>query len=324
MTIRPYDWRDLILLHRLRNRGMCLDTRLMFTRGAPALRHTPLSTLIPGGNVCTLVSRADNSGELSAVGQFLIRNNQLPARLICISPREILSRPEGASLLEAIAHMAGERGAPVLIAEIDESDPAFDSLHAAGFAIYSRQRIFRLDSIVEGKTVPDEEIWRSATDRDYIAIQSLYTNLVPALVQQVEPPPSRYERGLVYWSHGELLGFLDLERGPQGTWVQPYFHPAAELDDNLLSGFLLGFSPSQRRPLFICVRSYQGGLSQSLKQLGFEPCSNQAVMVKRLAIPIRRPVLGKIPALAGTQPEPSAPFANILHHKSTANITHSL
>ena len=210
------------------------------------------------------------------------------------------------------------------LAEIDESDPAFDSLHAAGFAIYSRQRIFRLDSIVEGKTVPDEEIWRSATDRDYIAIQSLYTNLVPVLVQQVEPPPSRYERGLVYWSQGELLGFLDLERGPQGTWVQPYFHPAAELDDNLLSGFLLGFSPSQRRPLFICVRSYQGGLSQSLKQLGFEPCSNQAVMVKRLAIPIRRPVLGKIPALDGTQPEPSAPFANILHHKSTPNKTHSL
>ena len=324
MTIRPYDWRDLILLHRLRNRGMCLDTRLMFTRGVLALRHAPLSTLIPGGNVCTLVSRADNSDELPAAGQFLIRNNQLPARLVFISPREILSRPEGASLLEAMAHVAGERGAPALIAEIDERDPAADILHAAGFAIYSRQRILRLDSAVEVKAVLDEETWRSATDRDYIAIQSLYTNLVPALVQQVEPPPSRYEQGLVYWSQGELLGFLDIERGPQGIWVQPYFHPAAELDDNLLSGFLLGFSPSQNCPLFICVRSYQGGLSQSLNQLGFEPCSSQAVMVKRLATPVRRPVLGKIPALDGTQPEPSAPFANIIHHKSKPKRTHSL
>jgi len=296
----------------------------MFTRGAPALRHTPLSKLIPGGNICTLVSRADNSGELSAAGQFLIRNNQLSARLVYISPREILSRPEGTSLLEAIAHMAGERGAPVLIAEIDERDPAFDSLHAAGFAIYSRQRIFRLDSIVEGKTVPDEEIWRSATDRDYIAIQSLYTNLVPALVQQVEPPPSRYERGLVYWSQGELLGFLDVEQGPQGIWVQPYFHPAAELGDDLLSGIMLSLSPSHKRPLFMCVRSYQGGLSQSLNRLGFETCSSQAVMVKRLAAPIRRQVRAEIPALDGTQPEPSAPFANIIHRPPTSKHTHCL
>ncbi|MBE9478989.1 MAG: hypothetical protein IMY80_03405 [Chloroflexi bacterium] len=324
MTIRPYDWRDLILLHRLRSRGMCLDTRLMFAHGAPALRRTPSSTLIPGGNVFTLVSRADNSGELSAAGQFPIRTNQLPARLVFISPREILSRPEGASLLEAMAHMAGERGAPALIAEIDDRDPAADSLHAAGFGIYSRQRILRLESIVEGKAVSDNETWRSATERDYIAIQSLYTNLVPALVQQVEPPPSRYERGLVYWSQGELLGFLAIERGPRGIWVQPYFHPAAELDDNLLSGFLLGFSPSQRCPLFICVRSYQGGLSQSLNQLGFEACSNQAVMVKRLATPIRRPVLAKMPALDGTRPEPSAPFANIIHHKSIPKRTRSL
>ncbi len=324
MTIRPYDWRDLMLLHRLRNRGMCLDTRLMFTRGALALRHRPLSALVPGGKVCTLVSRPDNSVELSAAGQFLIRNNQLPARLVFISPREILSRPEGSNLLEAMAHMAGERGAPALIAEIDERDPAFDSLHAAGFAIYSRQRILRLEGIVEGKEVPAKESWRFATDRDYVAIQSLYANLVPALVQQVEPPPSRYERGLVYWSQGELLGFLDIERGPQGIWVQPYFHPAAELDDNLLSGFLLDLSPSQRRPLYICVRSYQGGLSQSLNQLGFEPCSNQAVMVKRLATPIRRLVRAKLPALDGKQPEPSAPFANIFHHNSAPKHTHGL
>jgi hypothetical protein len=296
----------------------------MFAHGAPALRRTPLSTLIPGGNVFTLVSRADNSGELSAAGQFLIRTNQLPARLVFISPREILSRPEGASLLEAMARMAGERGATALIAEIDERDPAFDSLHAAGFAIYSRQRILRLESIVEEKTIPDDGTWRLATDRDYIAIQGLYTNLVPALVQQVEPPPSHHERGFVYWSQGELLGFLDIERGPQGTWVQPYFHPAAELDENLLSGLLLSFSPSQRRPLFICVRSYQGGLSQSLKQLGFEVCSNQAVMVKRLAAPVRRQVRTKIPVLDGTQPEPSAPFANIVHHKSAPKHTHGL
>lgn len=324
MTIRLYDWRDLILLHRIRNRGICLDSKLTYTRGTPALRHTPLGTLIPSHSVCTLVSRADNSGELSAAGQFQIRNNQLPARLVFISPREILSKTEGVRLLEAMAHMAGERGAPALIAEIDERDPAFDGLHTAGFGIYSRQRIMRLESAVKGKATPHEKIWRPAIDRDHIAIQNLYTSLVPALVQQVEPPPSRYGRGLVYWSQGELLGFLDVEQGPQGIWAQPYFHPAAELSDDLLSGIMLGLSPSQKRPLFICVRSYQGGLSQSLNRLGFETCSSQAVMVKRLAAPIHRHVRTEIPALDGTQPEPSAPFANVVHRPTTSKHTHSL
>lgn len=324
MTIRLYDWRDLILLNRIRNRGICLDSTLMYSRGAPVLRHTPLGTLIPGRNVCTLVSRADNSGELSAAGQFLIRNNQLPARLVFISPREILSRKEGISLLEAMAQMAGERGATALIAEIDESDAAFDGLHAAGFAIYSRQRILRLESVIEGEAAPGERTWRPAIDRDYIAIQSLYANLVPALVQQVEPPPSRDRRDLVYWSQGELLGYLDVEQGPQGILVQPYFHPAAELGDDLLSGFMLCLSPSQKRPLYICVRSYQGGLSQSLNRLGFETCSSQAVMVKRLAAPIRRLVRAEIPALDGTQPEPSAPFANVVCRTSVSKHTHCL
>ena len=324
MTIRLYDWRDLILLHRIRNRGMCLDSKLMYTRGAHTLRDRPLATLIPGRSVCTLVFRADNSSELSAAGQFQIHNNKLPARLVFISPRQILSRTEGVNLLEAMAHMAGEWGAPALIAEIDERDPAFDCLHVAGFAVYSRQRILQLERVVNDRAAPHEMIWRSAIDRDYIAIQSLYTNLVPALVQQVEPPPSRDGRGLVYWSQGELLGFLDVEHGPQGIWVQPYFHPAAELDDELLSGIMLTMSPSQKRPLFICVRSYQGGLSHSLSRLGFERCSSQAVMVKRLAAPIRRQVRAEIPALDGTQPEPSAPFANIVQRTSAPKHTNSL
>lgn len=324
MTIRPFDWRDLILLRRIRNRGICLDSRLMYTRGISALKYTPLGTRLRGINTCTLVSRAESPSELSAVGQFAIPNDNLPARLVFISPRGFMSRNEGTHLLEVIIRMAGERGAPTLIAEIDERDPDFDGLHRAGFAIYSRQRILQLERIVEGNTSPLEETWRPAIDRDYIAIQNLYTNLVPALVQQVEPPPSRYGRGLVYWSQGELLGFMDVEKGPRGTWVQPYFHPASELGDALLMGAILSLSPSPKRPLYACIRSYQGGLGTSLSQLGFETCSSQAVMVKRIAAPIRRQVRSEIPTLNGTQPEPSAPFVNTVHHASTSKRTNSL
>ena len=44
------------------------------------------------------------------------------------------------------------------------------------------------------------------------------------------------------------------------------------------------------------------------EQVGFEPCTDQAVMVKRLAVGIRKPAASRIPAVEGTYPEPTAPI----------------
>jgi hypothetical protein len=258
------------------------------------------------------VARAEDSAEMEAVGQFVLHEARRQAQLAYIGPVKAIHQNVGLRLLEALARHAGEQSAHSLTAEIDENDPLFERLRTAGFAIYARQRIWRLETnglYVESDN--NDETWRSESEQDQIAIHNLYHSLVPALVQQVELPPTLDGQGLVYLSNGDILGYLDVRSGPNGTWVQPYFHPAAHLGDQVIAAFLNRFNPSATRPLFVCVRSYQGGLGSSLGRLGFEPCSDQAVMVKRLAAGVRQKATKPLPALDGTQAEVTAPFTNV-------------
>ena len=306
-VIRPFDWRDVALLYRVRDRGLCTDSQLSFTRGANALQHALLDVFSPGKTTLTLVARPDRKDGLAAVGQCVHYNGQLNAKLAFIGPTEALDQDSGSELLDALARAVGEHGAHNLVADIDEDSPAFERLRQAGFAIYARQRVWRFADAAAGHGALAESAWRIEISSDDPAAQGLYHNIVPGLVQQVEPPPKHTGSNLVHWHQGELLGYLDLQRGPLGTWVQPYFHPAAEGFDALLAGFLAD-AARPKRPLYVCVRSYQSWMGGPLERLGFEPCTDQAVMVKRLAVGIRKPAASRIPAVEGTYPEPTAPI----------------
>ncbi len=328
--IRPFDWRDLALLHRLRGSGLCLDAERKYTHGPLALQHALLGSFAPGASAATLVARPTEVGLGPVVGQLMQRNGEAAARLTFIAPDEALCQASGLSLLEALCRAAGARGARNLIAEVDEDSPAFEGLRQAGFAVYARQQIWRLDPPPElsasserhGRTKPRRAMrraaegssppnsWRVEVPADAPAIHLLYLNLVPGLVQQIEPPPSRSRGGLVHWREGELLGYIEVASGPRGVWVQPFFHPAAERSQELITAFLPLLEDGRRRPIYACVRSYQGWMNHHLAQLGFVLCEGQAVMVKRLAAPARRPAVVPLPALEGKQPEPTAPFVH--------------
>jgi len=160
----------------------------------------------------------------------------------------------------------------------------------------------------ESSSSPGAPVWRLESSADTVAITGLYANLVPALVQQVEPPPANHEQGLVHWRQGELLGYLGVNSGPRGVWVQPYFHPAAEDPERLLAQALEEIPDRRTRPLTMCVRSYQSWMTAPLHDLGFEARADQAVMVKRLAVNLRQMQPALMPALEGTLPKPTAPF----------------
>ena len=308
--IRSFDWRDLPLLHRIRARGLCLDSQLAYTRGPNVLQYALLDMLNPGRLAHTLVLRP---GGQASIGQVLLPAGRNGAHIAFISPAEVLEDKDGVELLEAMARAAGEHGAHSLIAEVDEDSPAFESLRRSGFAIYSRQRIWQLlpDTPRAEPSAPgsaSSSVWRSESPADGVAITGLYANLVPALVQQVEPPPANHERGLVHWRQGELLGYLAVNSGPRGVWVQPYFHPAAEGPERLLGQALQELRDRRPRPLFMCVRSYQSWMTSPLHDLGFEARADQAVMVKRLAVTLRQAQPALMPALEGSLPKPTAPF----------------
>ncbi len=309
-VIRPFDWRDVALLYRVRDRGLCTDSQLSFTRGANALQHALLDVFNPSKTTITLIARPQRRGEVPAVGQCVHLSGEPNAKLTFIGPTDALAQVGGARLLDALATAAGEHRAHNLVADVDENSPAFALLRLAGFAIYARQRIWRFSNSAPEEGELSESAWRLESDSDEFAAHSLYHNIVPGLVQQVEPPPTFTGSNLVHWRAGQLLGYLDIERGPLGTWVQPYFHPAAEGFDHLLAGFLAD-APQKDRPLYVCVRSYQSWMGGPLERLGFEPSTDQAVMVKRLAAAVRKPATSRLPAVEGTYPEPSAPIARV-------------
>ncbi|TFH34117.1 MAG: hypothetical protein E4G99_10160 [Anaerolineales bacterium] len=313
MIVRNFDWRDFALLQRVRNRGVCFHSRLNFTRGPHAMQNSLLEVLTHSRSTYSLVARPDETRDPEALCQVQILENYPRAHLAYVTPEEALDTSTGLHILDAAARFAGQRGCQTLVAEVDENSPGFETLRKARFGVYARQRIWRLDRASSSELEPQGQAWRIELNPDRHAIQALYLNIVPALVQQVEPPLERNGHGLVYWMEGELMGYLDLLRGPRGIWIQPYFHPAAQLSDDLLAGFIQGFSPSPGRPVYVCVRSYQGGVGGSLDRLGFKPCYDQAVMVKRLAHLVANQVQAKLPAIEGTQPEPTAPFAHFDH-----------
>jgi hypothetical protein len=313
--IRPFDWRDLPLLHRIRDRGLCLDSQLAFTRGPNVLQYALLDMLGPRRTAHTFVARP---GGQASIAQVLLPPGRNVAHIAFVSPAEMLEDSHGAEMLDAMARAGAEHGAHGLIAEVDEHSPAFESLRRFGFAIYSRQRIWRLsaDSVpaalaIEPSAEDGVALWRAATSADEASIASLYLNLVPAMVQQVEPPPMRHSRDMVHWRQGELLGYLSFDGGPRGIWVQPYFHPGAEDPARLLGSLLSNLEDRRQRPLYVCVPSYQGWMTAPLHALGFEALADQAVMVKRLAVSIRQPQLAVLPSLEASLPKPTAPLARI-------------
>jgi hypothetical protein len=316
--IRTADWRDLGLVHKARNNGLCLDSQIAYTRGSSNFQTTVFDLLAPGGSSHTLVARPEGKNEPAMMGQITHRMGYPQARLTFLGPEEAMATTPGLTLLDQLGHAAGERGAHHLIAEVDETNPVFESLRQAGFAIYARQRVWHLVEIPKLVQATQNPAWRSAKSSDEPAISYLYLNIVPALVQQVEQPPSISRGDLAHSHKGDVLGYLDIERGPQGVWVHPYIHPATENLDELLSGFLESYSDSRRRPLYFAVRSYEGWVGHGLERLGFAICSDQAVMVKRLAAQIRHPARARLHAVEGTRPEPTTPIAQ----DNLANSTH--
>ncbi len=294
--IRPFDWRDFGLLRRLSERGLCLDTETGLIRGRHSLQTALFSYLAPSASTPTFVlPPGDENGNSGAFGQLRHPPGSPYARVMYLAPAGIVEEPVGVEMLERLTVTGGERGAHYLLAEVAEGSPESLTLRQLGFAVYARQDIWQLDG--EARDRGEAPALRPRVSADWIGIHTLYLNIVPSLVQQVEPPPSRRSRGYVFVSDGEVLTFLDVSQGPLGILIQPYFHPAVHGVARMLSRFVRELPSRRDRPLYFLVRSYQNWLGGPLKEVGFECVAEQAVMVKRLAVRIAQPQLASVPAL---------------------------
>ncbi len=308
--IRSFDWRDVGLVKTLADRGVCLDSETGLTQGNHPLQHALLSYLMPMAGPPTLIWRADGD-QTAGFGQLSQRQGEAHARLLYLAPAAEASADGWQQLIERLAVEAGERRAQNLIAEVNEKSAEFEALRQAGFGIYARQTLWKLAARQVATKASENVAVRQAVRADAIGVSTLYSNVVPRLVQQVEPGPQHVERGYVLQDGGELVAYLGVRRGPQGIWVEPFLHPEAfDLSEAVLETCLQLLPSPSEKPLYLCVRRYQDWLQSVMPRVGFEPLGSQVVMVKRLAVRITEPVLKPLAVVEGHVPTaiPSAQF----------------
>lgn len=305
MNTRPFDWHDLPLLYRYRQQGLFLDSTLAFTRGGVLVSAGALlAYFAPATGIFTYLGVPDRGAGQPLIGQVLHTSGAPFARLIFLAPVSALQSTHLPALFDTIAVEIGGRGAFHILAEVEEGSPAFQALHQSGFAIYARQRIWRLEGEPRGQA--DMADWRPCTPEDTLRVRSLYADLVPGLVQQVEPLPRERLKGMVFSQRGDIRAYVELRYGPAGIWVQPFVHPdAPQVGEHLVH--LLQLLPNRRnRAVYLCVRSYQSWLEPAIEDLGAQPGQSQAVMVRHLAVPRKAPQPYALPQLNGKRVEPVA------------------
>ena len=320
MAVRQFDWRDLPTLHRYRRESVFLDSTLLLTRGSQQLTGALFSYLAPSLGIFTCVSNGENSPDGRMIGQFIHPAGSPFSRLTFLAPLEALESCSISPLVEYMMALSGERGALRLLADVDEQSSAFEALRKCGFVVYSRQCIWQLDGRPAAGLL--KNAWRPLTDQDMIPVRNLYNNLVPGLVQQIEPfaqsksvsSKAALPLGLVCYQNGELLAFVELIYGQRGIWVQPFIHPDTEDVQRYLLDLLNKIPDRRSRPVYICVRSYQAWLELAIDELGGQAGPRQAVMARQLATPQRVERMFALPALEGGPAEAPAPLSSAAAH----------
>jgi hypothetical protein len=298
MIVRSLDVLDLPLLSRYRRDMLSLDSPRILTHGNPLGAVAMLSYLDPRRHIYTAVATENGS---SLMGQVTLHENETSARMTFLAPVEALNGLT-LPLLDHLVTQVGEWGAFHLLAEVDQDSPAFRLLRQAGFVMYAWQRIWKNPNpdLAEKK-----DLWRPADDTDWPAVQSLYGQIVPALLHPVETLPKQFMS--LVCSQGNLQAYVTVNRGPKGIWIQPIVPPDSDCVSGQLAGLTHALSDRRARPIYVCVRSYQAWLESVLEDLGAEAGPRQAVMVKRLAK--LQKVEEKVSAMDKVLVKPAAPVA---------------
>jgi hypothetical protein len=312
--IRSFHLRDVGLVHRLGEQGVILQTQAALTRISHPTRQAMIH-MFGGGSFTTYVWKSDDR-EAVGFAQLNLDPSNTTAHLSCIGAQgertseghiNEVDEDIWLSLLADLAREAGRRGVHNLVAEADENGSELSLLRRAGYAIYTRQDIWICDQSPESNS---DNLLRSRQTVDDWDISVLYSNIVPGLIQSVEPAPPLFSgEDWVLREDGELSAFVHILSGPVASWMRLLIHPNAHTKPRIIISEALGLkSPTSEHPIYCCVRRYQSWLQAPLEEAGFRYWGSQAVLVKHMALraekhaPVKHPVLETQAVAGGSSP----------------------
>lgn len=274
MSIRPLALFDLPYLYSFREQAIGLDTARTLTRGNPLGAVGLFAYVNPARHIYSAIV---NGKEESVLGGIIHSREETFAKLLFIAPSSQLDHPDLPELIENLSAQAGAWGAFHVLAEVDETSDAFMSLRKAGFSVYAWQRMWDVSDITEAGP---SFAWTRVKSVDVPAVQNLYYQIVPPLLQPVEPQP-KSELG---WMCNEgVKCYVSATQGVYGIVLSPLIHPEATDVSTKLASLISNLPDRRNRPVYLCVRSYQAWLEPVLADLGARGADRQAVMVKHLA-----------------------------------------
>jgi hypothetical protein len=273
MSIRPLAIFDLPYLYSFRDQAIGLDVARTLTRGNPLGAVGLFAYVNPVRHIYSAILNGENE---SLLGGVIHSRNEPFAKLLFIAPSSQLHHPELPALIESLSVQAGSWGAFHVLAEVDETSDAFVALRRAGFSVYAWQRMWDVSEITEANQAVD---WTRVQPIDMSAVQSIYYQIVPALLQPIEPQP---KIGLSWMSDDGVKCYVGATQGVYGIVLSPLIHPEATDVSEKLASLISNLPDRRNRPVYVCVRSYQAWLEPVLADLGAKGGTRQAVMVKHL------------------------------------------
>ena len=307
--IRLFTLRDIPLIHRLSDQGIVFHAESALTQDVRPLREALVHMLV-GSQYPTYIWK-DDQGDGVGFAQLRQEEDETSAHLICLASKvgngDALDEAVWLPFLEQLTAEAGRQGIHSLVAEVSETGAELPLLRRVGFAVYTRQDVWRIHHPppLPPKPLPHGYKLVPATAVDEWDMHLLYANTVPRLIQLVEPlPPNHLQNVWVLREEKEeLAAIIHFTDGPAATWLRLYLHPTAQTEPEVMIQAALHIMPPRpEHPLYCCVRRYQSWVQTALEKNGFQFMSSQALMVKHTVHHAYKPAVQLPEALPNRQP----------------------
>jgi hypothetical protein len=288
MSIHALDLLDLPTLYRFRSEAISLDSTRLLTRGNPLGAIGVMAYANPRRHIYSAVVHEDGA---TMAGGVIHTNGDSYAKLLYLAPASEMENEALPGLIENLTVQAGTWGVLHILAETEELSAAFVPLRKAGFSVYAWQRIWDVTPLAEGtaprqdgngdghKPLDGQHKWQRVESVNLQAVQNLHHQIVPQLLQVVEPAPKEPNG---YMCSEGVRAYVGISTGMVGIVLFPLIHPEVTEVGSKLASLIRSLPNRGGRPVYVCVRSYEAWLEPVLQDLGAMAGDRQAIMVKHL------------------------------------------